>query len=237
MLWVGPAGGDAKAYAFLLPEAMTAMKKLDVLNHIGASKIIATIREDDPEVAFSAAMACIEGGITCLEIALTTPCGLDVIESLAKVDGVIVGAGTVLDSATARSAIQVGAGFVLSPAVDPDVISMCSKYGVVAIPGAFSPTEVVTALSCGADIVQMFPAGALGPGYIETIARSLPQALFMPSGGITLGNFNEWFVKGVLAVGVDGHLTSTSTSKDYACVRAKARRLVQLALAEAAMQA
>ena len=139
------------------------MNKLDVLNRIATSRIVAIIREDDPDVAFKAAMACIEGGISCLEIALTTPCGLDVVESLAKMNEVTVGAGTVLDPETAKAAIQVGAAFLLSPAVDPAVIRMCSQYGVVSVPGAFSPTEVVTALGAGADIIKIFPANSKRP--------------------------------------------------------------------------
>jgi 2-dehydro-3-deoxyphosphogluconate aldolase/(4S)-4-hydroxy-2-oxoglutarate aldolase len=98
------------------------MRKSDVLDSIRASKIVAIIREEHPDVAFRAAMACVEGGISCLEIALTTPCGLDVVESLVKVGNVTVGAGTVLDAETAKASIQAGASFLLSPAVDPAVI-------------------------------------------------------------------------------------------------------------------
>ncbi|EIN02178.1 2-dehydro-3-deoxyphosphogluconate aldolase [Paraburkholderia hospita] len=205
------------------------MKKSNVLAHINESKIIGIIREKDPEIALKAATACIEGGINCLEIALTTPCGLDVVESLAKIDGVVVGAGTVLDPETAKAAIQVGASFLLSPAVDVAVIRMCSKYGVVSVPGAFSPTEVVTALEAGADIVKIFPAATLGPKHIESIAAPLPQAVFLPSGGVTVENFGSWFVQGVVAVGVGGYLTSTAATGDYAAIVAKARRFVEAA--------
>lgn len=174
-------------------------------------------------------MACVEDGITCLEIALTTPCGLDVVESLAKMTEVTVGAGTVLDSETANAAIQVGAAFLLSPAVDPAVIRMCSQYGVASIPGAFSPTEVVTALVAGADIIKIFPASTFAPGHIQSIAAPLPQALFLPSGGVTVENFNDWFVKGVLAVGVGVYLTSTAAAGDYASVTTKAQKFLELA--------
>lgn len=205
------------------------MNKSNVLARIAESKIIGIIREKNPDVAMEAARACIEGGINCLEIALTTPCGLDVVESLAKIDGVVVGAGTVLDPETAKAAIQVGASFLLSPAVDAAVIRMCSKYGVVSVPGAFSPTEVVAALEAGADIVKIFPAATLGPKHIESIAAPLPQAVFLPSGGVTVENFGSWFVSGVIAVGVGGYLTSTAASGDYASIIAKARRFVEAA--------
>jgi 2-dehydro-3-deoxyphosphogluconate aldolase / (4S)-4-hydroxy-2-oxoglutarate aldolase len=210
------------------------MKKSNVLARIGESKIIGIIREKDPEVALKAARACIEGGIECLEIALTTPCGLDVVESLAKTDGVIVGAGTVLDPETAKAAIQVGASFLLSPAVDAAVIRMCSKYGVVSVPGAFSPTEVVTALEAGADIVKIFPAATLGPKHIESIAAPLPQAVFLPSGGVTVENFDTWFVPGVIAVGIGGYLTSTAAAGDYSAIVAKAQRFVEAAARQSA---
>ncbi|UEC01715.1 bifunctional 4-hydroxy-2-oxoglutarate aldolase/2-dehydro-3-deoxy-phosphogluconate aldolase [Burkholderia vietnamiensis] len=211
------------------------MNKSNVLARIGESKIIGIIREKDPDVALEAARACIEGGINCLEIALTTPCGLDVVESLARIDGVVVGAGTVLDPETAKAAIQVGASFLLSPAVDAAVIRMCSKYGVVSVPGAFSPTEVVTALEAGADIVKIFPAATLGPKHIESIAAPLPQAVFLPSGGVTVENFGSWFVSGVIAVGVGGYLTSTAAAGDYASIIAKARRFVEAAERQSAL--
>lgn len=211
------------------------MNKSNVLARIGESKIIGIIREKNPDVALEAARACIEGGINCLEIALTTPCGLDVVESLSKIDGVVVGAGTVLDPETAKAAIQVGASFLLSPAVDAAVIRMCSKYGVVSVPGAFSPTEVVTALEAGADIVKIFPAATLGPKHIESIAAPLPQAVFLPSGGVTVENFGNWFVSGVIAVGVGGYLTSTAAAGDYASIVAKARRFVEAAERQSAL--
>lgn len=205
------------------------MKKLDVLAAIRDSKVIAIVREDEPDIALKVAQACIDGGIRCLEIALTTPNGLDVISALSKADGVVVGAGTVLDPETASAAIQAGALFLLSPAVNAEVIRMCSRHGVVSIPGAFSPTEVVTALEAGADVVKMFPAASLGPNYIDAIAAPLPQAVFLPSGGVTIDNFPGWFVRGVVAVGVGGPLTSSAAGGDYGAITATARRFVAAA--------
>lgn len=205
------------------------MNKLDVLHQIGSSKIIAVVQEDNADTAFKAAMACIEGGIRCLEIALTTPCGLDVIEELTKVDDVIVGAGTVLDAETAKAAIQVGASFLLSPAVDAAMIRMCSKYGVVSVPGAFTPTEVVTALDAGADIVKIFPAQTLGPQYLESLSAPFPKALFLPSGGVTVENLEQWTVsKGVFAVGVGASLTAGAQAGDYGAITHRARRCTEM---------
>lgn len=205
------------------------MKKLEVISKIFKKKIIAVIREDDPDIAFDVARACITGGIECLEIALTTPCGLDVIESLAKDEGLLVGAGTVLDSETARAAIQVGASFIVSPLVEASVVQMCSRHGVVAISGAFTPTEIVGALDAGADLIKLFPANALGPKYFESVAAPLPQAPLVPVGGVTLENFSSWFVGGVVAVGLEGDLTTVRKKGDYAPIANRARQFVSAA--------
>jgi 2-dehydro-3-deoxyphosphogluconate aldolase/(4S)-4-hydroxy-2-oxoglutarate aldolase len=189
---------------------------------------VAIIRDTDPAVALATANACIAGGITCLEVALTTPDGLEVIRTLTKTagPGVVIGAGTVLDTETARHAILAGAQFLLSPSVDVDVIAMCSRYQVVSVPGAFSPTEVVTALSAGADIVKIFPAEFVGPQYLKSVASPLPQALFMPSGGVSLDNIGTWFDAGAFAVGIGGNLTAGAKTGDFAAVTALAARYV-----------
>ncbi len=204
------------------------MKKIEIISRIERKKIVAIIREDNSDVAFRSAMACIAGGIECIEVALTTPFGLDVIEELSKLDGIVVGAGTVLDAETARLAIQMGAKFLLSPAVNPSMIRICSQYGVASVPGAFSPTEVVSALEAGADIVKIFPAGLLGPSYLESISSPLPQGLFMPSGGVTLESIPRWLnTKGVFALGIGGSLTSGAKSGDFDSITAKAAQFVQ----------
>jgi 2-dehydro-3-deoxyphosphogluconate aldolase / (4S)-4-hydroxy-2-oxoglutarate aldolase len=225
---------DAHLVQRITDLAQVPMKKSDVLASIRDSKIIAIVREDDPDTALRVARACIEGGIRCLEIALTTPKGLDVIATLSTTDGVVVGAGTVLDPETASAAVQAGAAFLLSPAVNGDVIRICSRYGVVSIPGAFSPTEVVTALEAGADVVKIFPAASLGPKHIDAIAAPLPQAVFLPSGGVTVENFATWFVRGVVAVGVGGPLTYSAAGGDYSAIAANARRFVEAAAQQTA---
>jgi 2-dehydro-3-deoxyphosphogluconate aldolase/(4S)-4-hydroxy-2-oxoglutarate aldolase len=205
------------------------MDKALTLEAIRSSKIVAIIRANDPDVALKSAMACVDGGITCLEIALTTPRGLDVIKDLARIDGLTLGAGTVLDAETAVSAIHAGASFLLSPAVAPGMIQAASRYGAVSVPGAFTATETLTALQAGADIVKIFPARTVGPDYIQSLASPFPQAVFMPSGGVSPDNLDRWFVRGVIAVGVGGSLTAGASTGDYAAVRGKARQLVHAA--------
>lgn len=202
--------------------------KQQTLRHIRTQRIVGIIRDNNPDVALATAKACIAGGITCLEVALTTPDGLDIIRTLNKTagDGVVIGAGTVLDAETARHAIIAGAKFLLSPSVDTDVIAMCSRYQVISVPGAFTPTEVVTALSAGADIVKIFPAEFVGPHYLKSIASPLPQALLMPSGGVSLDNIGTWFDAGAYAVGIGGNLTAGAKTGDFAAVTALARQYV-----------
>lgn len=202
------------------------MDKAATLEAIRSSRIVAIIREDDPDIALNAAMACFEEGIGCIEVALTTPRGLHLVERLAKITDLTVGAGTVLDAQAATSAIHAGAAFLLSPAVVPDMIRTCSRYGVVSVPGAFTATETLSALEAGADIVKIFPAKSGGPDYLASLAAPLPQAVFMPSGGVSADNLDQWFVRGAIAVGVGGYLTADAAKGDYGAVRRKARQLV-----------
>lgn len=204
------------------------MSMQETLRHIHSHRIVGIIRDKNPEVALASARACIAGGIKCLEVALTTPDGLEVIRTLNKEagDDVVIGAGTVLDAETARHAIFAGAKFLLSPSVDTEVITLCNRYQVVSVPGAFSPTEVVTALSAGADIVKIFPAEFVGPHYLKSIASPLPQALFMPSGGVSLDNIGAWFDAGAYAVGIGGSLTSGAKTGDFAAITALAAKYV-----------
>ncbi|QEI06384.1 bifunctional 2-keto-4-hydroxyglutarate aldolase/2-keto-3-deoxy-6-phosphogluconate aldolase [Pigmentiphaga aceris] len=205
------------------------MKKIDTLHRLRTSRIVAVIRESNPDAAHRTALACIDGGIDCLEIAMTTPCGLDVVESLALLGGgLTIGAGTVLDAPTARSAIQMGASFVASPVVNADVVRMCSRYGVVSMPGTFTPTEVVTALEAGADIVRIFPAASLGPQHLAHLISAFPQAVFMPGGGAGLATLRDWLVPGVIAVAVGADLT-THMGDDYGAVTTRARQLMAAA--------
>lgn len=207
------------------------MIKLDILDTIRRQRLIGIIRRPDFESALHCAEACIEEGLTCLEIALTTPDGLDLIRTLNKAhgDNVLIGTGTVLDPETARLALFAGAKFLLAPSVHCDVIEVCHRYGAVSIPGAFSPTEIVTALRAGADIIKLFPGGALGPQYLKDVASPLSQVAFMPSGGVSLENIESWFASGAVAVGVGGSLTSGASSGDYDSVRKTARAFVDKA--------
>jgi 2-dehydro-3-deoxyphosphogluconate aldolase/(4S)-4-hydroxy-2-oxoglutarate aldolase len=153
-----------------------------------------------------------------------------VIESLSKhfaSDDVVVGAGTVLDSETARIAILSGAEFVVSPFVQPDVMRMCNRYAVLCMPGAMTIKEVAEGLEYGADIVKLFPGEALGPSMIRSIKGPLPQANLMPTGGVDVDTIEQWLKAGAVAVGVGGSLIAPAKTGDYAAITEKSRQLVE----------
>lgn len=201
------------------------MQKLHTLNAILRTPLIGIIRADHAATALSLADACIAGGVTNLEVSLTTPGGLEVIRELAQRHGdtAVIGAGTVLDDATARLAILAGARFLLAPNFDPAVVQTCNRYQVVSMPGVSSASEVVRAMEAGADIVKIFPGDAFGPAYLKALLAPLPQAPLMPSGGVTLDNMAAWFACGAVAVSVGGSLTAAGLSGDYGKVTEHAR--------------
>ena len=204
------------------------MQKHTVFEGILARGMVGIVRADSPDVALQIAEACIAGGITALEVAFTTPDTLGVLRTLRERHGhdVLLGAGTVLDTETARAAILAGAQFIISPGVNVETIALCQRYQVLAMPGAMTPTEIVTALQAGADIVKVFPAEMFGPAYIKALRAPLPQAPLMPTGGVTVENLQEWFASGAVAVGIGGSLSGPGATGDYAAVTARAQAFV-----------
>jgi 2-dehydro-3-deoxyphosphogluconate aldolase/(4S)-4-hydroxy-2-oxoglutarate aldolase len=155
------------------------------LSSIRSGGIVAIMRAKSSDQLLAAADAILAGGVNAIEVTMTTPGALRVIEQATARYGseVIFGAGTVLDAETARAAILSGAQFIVSPALDLDTIRLCKRYRVPVFPGAFTPTEIVTAWQAGADIVKVFPAEFGGPGYIKAVRAPLPQVRLMPVGG------------------------------------------------------
>lgn len=213
------------------------MDKHTVYQGILERGMVGIVRAASPDVALQIAEACIAGGVTALEVAFTTPDTLGVLRALRERhgDGVLLGAGTVLDAETARAAILAGAQFIISPGVNVDTITLCQRYQVLAMPGAMTPTEIVTALQAGADIVKVFPAEMFGPAYIKALRAPLPQAPLMPTGGVTVENLAEWFASGAVAVGIGSSLSGPGAKGDYAAVTARAQAfVVQMAAIRAA---
>jgi 2-dehydro-3-deoxyphosphogluconate aldolase/(4S)-4-hydroxy-2-oxoglutarate aldolase len=184
------------------------MVYMSVLDQIKGNGIVAVIRGAKAENVMDIVKALQKGGVTTLEITVETPKVLSLIEMVAVEfgDGVIVGAGTVLDPETARAAIMAGAKFIFSPTVNVETIKMTKRYGVVNIPGALTPTEILTAYEQGADLIKVFPANVFGPGYLKDIHGPLPQIPLMPTGGVDLSNVREYIQAGAIAVGLGSSL-------------------------------
>lgn len=191
---------------------------MTLLQKIIDSGIVAVIRGASPDKILAVAKALHEGGVTTLEITVETPKVLSLIEQVSAElgDKVVVGAGTVLDSETARAAIMAGAKFIFSPTVDPQTIQLTKRYGIISIPGALTPTEILNAYQHGADVVKVFPAGVFGPGYLKDVHGPLPQIPLMPTGGIDLSNAADYIKAGAVALGVGSSLVSFKEQVDDA---------------------
>jgi 2-dehydro-3-deoxyphosphogluconate aldolase/(4S)-4-hydroxy-2-oxoglutarate aldolase len=198
------------------------LNKFEVLETIVRTGALLIARLDSADEAYRVAEAAIDGGIRAVEVPLTVPGALGVIERLADKygdQGIVVGAGTVLDAEAAYAAISAGARLLVSPQLNPKMIAAGNRYQAVTASGAFTPTEVVNTLEAGADIVKLFPAELGGPQYVKTILAPLPQAPIMPSGGVTPENVSAWFAAGVTAVGVGSFVTKAAQGNgDYGLV-------------------
>lgn len=193
------------------------MQKSEVIRRIKETGIVPVVRAESADEAMRAVDAIREGGVSILEITLTVPGALRVIEALAARYGgaATVGAGTVLDAETARACILAGAQFVVSPALDAETIPCCRRYGVAVLPGALTPTEVVAAWQAGADFVKVFPCGALGgASYIKSLKAPLPQIEMIPTGGVSLKTAADFIKAGASALGVGADLIDTSALRE-----------------------
>ncbi|MBN1293355.1 MAG: bifunctional 4-hydroxy-2-oxoglutarate aldolase/2-dehydro-3-deoxy-phosphogluconate aldolase [Candidatus Latescibacteria bacterium] len=175
---------------------------MSMLEKVEACGVVAAIRADSSESLIEVAKALEAGGAKFIEVTMSTPNALKVIEALADTmgDRVGVGVGTVLDPETARAAILAGAEYIVSPTLRLSVIEMAKRYSKMVFPGAFTPTEILTAWEAGADMVKVFPAGRLGPEYMKDIHGPLPQIKLMPTGGVSIENCGEFIKKGASAV-------------------------------------
>lgn len=170
--------------------------------------IVAIIRASSGEQLVEVAEALYAGGIDVIEVTFTVPGVLEILSAVRKSLGekVLLGAGTVLDPESARSAMLAGAEFIVCPNVNVDVIRMCRRYGKLVMPGALTPTEVVTAWEAGADVVKVFPADVGGPGYLKALAGPLPQVRLLPTGGVDLQTIGAFLDAGACAVGLGSAL-------------------------------
>jgi len=209
------------------------MSKAAVLQTIRDIGIIPVVRAQSAEEAMLAIDAIREGGISILEITMTVPGAVGVIEEVAnRYSGdALVGAGTVLDGDTARACILAGARFVVSPSLNLETIEVCRRYGVAVMPGALSPTEVVQAWSAGADFVKVFPAGAVGgASYIKALKAPLPQIELVPTGGVSLKTAADFIKAGASALGVGADLVDLKAIREgqQKLITERAREFVKI---------
>ena len=194
--------------------------------------IVAVVRAPDGQQLVEVVRALADGGVTVVEITMTVPDALDVVRATRQAlgDRVLLGAGTILDPETARAAFLAGAEYLVSPTVNLDVIRLCRRYDKVVMPGAFTPTEILTAWEAGADIVKVFPADVVGPAFFKAVRGPLPQVRLMPTGGVDLKTAASFLQAGAACLGVGGQLVSpqavaqrkfdsiTSLAKQYVSV-------------------
>ena len=186
------------------------MQKSEVLNALREIGLVPVLRAESEEQALTLASAIAAGGVPVLEVTMTVPGAIRVMRRLAEErPDILIGAGTVLDPETARMCILEGAQFVVSPALNVKTIEMCHRYGIAVLPGALTPTEIVTAWEAGADVVKIFPASALGGAkYLKSVKAPLPQVEMIPTGGVSLATAAEFLEAGAFALGVGADLVN-----------------------------
>ncbi len=197
------------------------MDKIEILKKITDCGVVAVVRAETEDEAIKISEACIEAGIAGIEVTFTVPGAEQVIKKLTSIyknGEIIVGAGTVLDPETARVAILAGAQYIVSPSFNADTVKLCNRYRIACMPGCMTITEIVTAMEAGADVCKIFPGELYGPKVIKAVKGPIPQAVLMPTGGVSLDNVSEWINNGAVAVGVGGSLTAPAKTGDYAKV-------------------
>jgi 2-dehydro-3-deoxyphosphogluconate aldolase/(4S)-4-hydroxy-2-oxoglutarate aldolase len=208
------------------------MSREEQLQRVLGCGIVAVVRFDDPGPLVEVVKALADGGVTVAEVTLTVPNALDVIRAAKRELGgrVLLGAGTVLDPETARAALLAGAEFLVSPAVNPDVIRLCRRYDRLVMPGAFTPTEVLAAWDAGADIVKVFPADVLGPAFFKALRGPLPQVKLMPTGGVDLTTAGEFLKAGAVCLGVGGQLVEPKAvaARDFTRITELAKQYTEV---------
>jgi 2-dehydro-3-deoxyphosphogluconate aldolase/(4S)-4-hydroxy-2-oxoglutarate aldolase len=208
------------------------MKKVELLQKIKQAGVVAVLRAKSCEEVITLSEQAVLGGIHALEITMTTPGAVQAIEQLSRQyadhPDVIVGAGTVLDAATAVQCIHAGAGFVVSPSLSIETMKAGNRYQIPVLPGIMTMRDLQEAYEYGADIVKLFPGNLFQPDIIKAIKGPYPHANVMPTGGVGLHNMEEWVKAGALAIGIGSDLTKEAEQKkDLTLVQAKAKQYIE----------
>jgi len=207
------------------------MGKEENLKRIIDCGVVSIIRVKSQEEAIKTVRAIKEGGIDVIEVSVVTPGALNVIKMTSEKfgDEVLIGVGTILDPETARASILSGAEFVIGPTLSRGVIKVCRRYSKISIPGAFTPTEILTAWELGADVVKVFPAAIVGPSYLRAVLGPLPQVRVLPTGGVNLNNAEEFIKAGSVAIAVGGALVDEKAVMEgrFEVITENARRFLE----------
>jgi 2-dehydro-3-deoxyphosphogluconate aldolase/(4S)-4-hydroxy-2-oxoglutarate aldolase len=208
------------------------MSKSDQLSRVLSQRLVAILRAPSGELLADVAEALVAGGIEILEVTFTVPQAHRVLETVAHRlgDRILLGAGTVLDTETARIALLSGAEFIVTPIVRPEVIQLCQRYDKLVMPGALTPTEVLTAWEAGADLVKVFPSDTTGPKYLKALRGPFPQVRLMPTGGVNLDTAADFLEAGAAALGVGSSLVEAQAvaEGDLQRIESLARRFVEV---------
>ena len=230
----GPRTADlrtAESYdTHVMTNQITHRRAADVVRAVEDAGIVAVIRIKDPSQLRAVVDAIAEGGIRALEVTMTVPGAVELIRELGPTlpAGFILGAGTVLDAETVARVADAGARYVVSPVFRRAVIEACHARDLAAMPGCFTPTEILDAWDAGADIVKVFPATTLGPSYLKDVRAPLPHVKLMPTGGVTVENAGDWIRAGAVAVGVGTSLLDAKAIADrrFDVLRTNAERMI-----------
>lgn len=210
---------------------MQPIEKMETLARIHEVGVVAVVRVNDPDQARGIVGAVFEGGIPAVEVTMTVPGAVKIIEALAgeyRGSSLVLGAGTVLDPETARVCLLAGARYVVAPNLNEEVVRLCNRYAVPCMPGIGSVTELVRAYELGVDVVKVFPGEVLGPKFIKAALAPVPHAKMMPTGGVSVDNLADWFAAGAYAVGMGNALTKPGGKEgDLDAVRAAAKSVVE----------
>jgi 2-dehydro-3-deoxyphosphogluconate aldolase/(4S)-4-hydroxy-2-oxoglutarate aldolase len=208
------------------------VKKEVAFHKLAECGVVAVIRAQSAEQLQDIAKALVEGGVIGIEVTMTTPKAIKGIEKLVDTmgDKCVVGVGTILEPATCADAIHAGAEFVVSPVLNPAVIEVTRKLGKISVPGAYTPTEILTAWSAGADVVKVFPATTLGPTYLKDLLAPMPFLKLTPTGGVDLKTAADWIKAGAVMVGAGSSLVSKDAlaKGDWAGISATAKQFVEI---------
>lgn len=206
------------------------MDKLQVLKRLTDCGVVAVIRAENADQALKIADACMKAGIVGIELTFTVPGVSDIIRALSakyKSEEIIIGAGTVMDPETARTAILAGAHFVVSPCLNVETVKLCLRYQIACMAGAMTVKEAVECMEAGSDIIKIFPGNLFGPAIIKAIHGPLPQARMMPTGGVSAQNAGEWIEAGAVAVGAGSDLTKGAKTGDYDSIVSIGRQMIE----------